>query len=100
VDEIELREKIARIDERSKSNTHRIDAAEKKLEESEKLLNTIALVAQRQSDMDGDIKEIKTEVKTLTSKAGKRWDSVVEKIIIMVVAAVVTYALTKFGLGI
>jgi len=100
VDEIELREKIARIDERSKSNTHRLDTAEKKLEESEKLLNTIALVAQRQSDMDGDIKEIKTEVKTLTSKAGKRWDSVVEKIIIMVVAAVVTYALTKFGLGI
>jgi len=100
VDEIELREKIARIDERSKSNTHRLDSAEKKLEESEKLLNTIALVAQRQSDMDGDIKEIKTEVKTLTSKAGKRWDSVVEKIIIMVVAAVVTYALTKFGLGI
>ncbi|MBE6890349.1 MAG: hypothetical protein E7485_10085 [Ruminococcaceae bacterium] len=100
MDEIELREKIARIDERSKSNTHRLDTAEKKLEESEKLLNTIALVAQRQSDMDGDIKEIKTEVKTLTSKAGKRWDSVVEKIIIMVVAAVVTYALTKFGLGI
>ena len=100
MDEIELREKIARIDERSKSNTHRLDSAEKKLEESEKLLNTIALVAQRQSDMDGDIKEIKTEVKTLTSKAGKRWDSVVEKIIIMVVAAVVTYALTKFGLGI
>ena len=100
MDEIELREKIARIDERSKSNTHRLDSAEKKLEESEKLLNTIALVAQKQSDMDGDIKEIKTEVKTLTSKAGKRWDSVVEKIIIMVVAAVVTYALTKFGLGI
>ena len=100
MDEIELREKIARIDERSKSNTHRLDSAEKKLEESEKLLNTIALVAQRQSDMDGDIKEIKTEVKTLSSKAGKRWDSVVEKIIIMVVAAVVTYALTKFGLGI
>lgn len=96
----ELRTTIARIDERSKSNTHRLDAAEKKLEENAQLLNTIALVAQKQADMDGDIKEIKSEVKTLTSKAGKRWDSVVEKIIIMVVAAIVTYALTKFGLGI
>ncbi len=100
MDETEFREKLARLEERSKSNSHRIDTAEKKLEENEKLLQTIHLISQKQVDMNDDIKEIKTEVKNITSKAGKRWEAVVEKIIIMVVAAIVTYALTKFGLGI
>lgn len=47
--------------------------------------------------MENDVKEIKSDVKSLTSKPAKRWDSLVEKIILAIVAAVVGYALSHIG---
>ena len=60
--------KLEAVDSRSRSNTHRIDALERHQAENDKMLNTIALIAQRQDTMDGDIKEIKTDVKSLAAK--------------------------------
>lgn len=57
--------KLEAVDSRSRSNTHRIDALERHQAENDKMLNTIALIAQRQDTMDVDIKEIKTDVKAL-----------------------------------
>lgn len=91
---------LAEIDARSKSNTHRIGDVERKLEDNERMLSSIAVIAKRQDDMDGDIKEIKSDVKVLASKPAKRWEAVAEKVIMMVVAAIVTYALTKFGFNV
>lgn len=91
--------RITEVDARSKSNTHRLDEVEKKQADNDKLLTSIALIAQRQDTIDNDIKEIKTDVKNLTSKSAKRWDSVVDKIILAVVAALVAYVCTRIGLG-
>ena len=48
--------------------------------------------------MESDVKEIKSDVKTLDEKPAKRWEAVVEKALLAVVAAVVAYFLGRMGL--
>ena len=95
----ELALKVQRVDDRSKSNTHRLDEVEKKLADNDEMLASIARLDQRQKDMDTDVKEIKADVKVLAGKPAKRWESVVDKAILAFVTAVVGYIVIKLGLG-
>ncbi len=95
----ELTLKVQRVDDRSKSNTHRLDEVEKKLEDNEQMLASIARLDQRQKDMDTDVKEIKADVKALAGKPAQRWESVVDKAILAAVTALVGYIVIKLGLG-
>ena len=95
----EMAVRIQQVDDRSKSNMHRLDDVEKKQEASDQVIASIARLDQRQKDMDTDVKEIKADVKLLTNKPGKRWESVVEKALLTVIAALVAYALTQIGIG-
>lgn len=47
---------------------------------------------------DEKVDEIQKDVKTLVSKPAKMWDNVVEKVVLVVVGAVIAYLLTKVGL--
>lgn len=99
MDEIEIATKLAEVEQRSKSNSHRIDKCEEQLSDNQKMLSNLTAMVQRQNAMDDDIKEIKADVKTLTAKPAKRWEGVVEKIILTVAATLVAFALAKLGLG-
>lgn len=94
----ELAIKAQATEDRSKSNTKRLEKVEEQLSDNAEMLASIARLDQRQKDMDTDIKEMKADVKTLTGKSGKRWDAIVDKALLLVVAAVVTYMLSKLGL--
>ena len=78
---------------RSKSNTHRLDDVEKRLSDNEKLTTSVALMAQKQDSMEGDIREIKTAVNTLAEKPGKRWEALTSTIIAAIAAGLVGYLL-------
>ena len=91
--------RLQQVDDRSKSNMHRLDDVEKKQEANDQVIASIARLDQRQKDMDTDVKEIKADVKSLTSKPGKRWESIVDKALLTVIAALVAYALTQIGIG-
>ncbi len=95
----ELALKVQRVDDRSKSNAHRLDDVEKKLADNDEMLASIARLDQRQKDMDADVKEIKVDVKALTGKPAKRWESIVDKALMAIVTAIVGYVLIKLGLG-
>lgn len=95
----EMAVKIQQVDDRSKSNAHRLDDVEKKLADNDQMLASIARLDQKQTDMDKDIKEIKSDVKSIAEKPGKRWDAIVDKVLLAIVAALVCYALSKLGLS-
>lgn len=97
--EQEIAVKLAEVDQRSRSNTHRLEQVEKKLEDNEQLLTNVALIAQKQNTLESDVQEIKTDVKMLTAKPGKRWESVVEKVILTIVAAGLAYLIAYLGLS-
>lgn len=53
-----------------------------------------------QKHIKQDVSEIKTDVKSLKDKPGKRWENVVEKLIWLVVGAVIALAMAQIGINI
>ena len=96
--EVKFEHRLTEVEERAKSNQHRIDELEQRADEQEKLISTVAVLASKQKTMKNDVKEIKDDVKALTSKPGKRWDSLVTQIITIIVAAIAGFILAKIGL--
>lgn len=97
--EINNEHRLTALEERAKSNSHRLDEVEKRQDDLEELTSTVKVLAIREEQVESDVKEIKSDVKTLTEKPGKRWDGLVEKIILTVAAAIVAYILGRMGIG-
>lgn len=96
--EINIEHRLTEVEERSKSNTHRLDAVEKRQNDLDKLANSVSLLAEREERVESDVKEIKCDVKTLAEKPGKRYDSLVDKVVWAVLAAVIAFFLGRIGL--
>lgn len=98
MNELEWERRLCVVEDRSKSNSHRLKTVEQKQEDMTQLVTSVAAIAQKQQDMDGDVQEIKAEVKAINQKPAKRWESVVEKAILAAVGILVTYVAIKIGL--
>ena len=92
---VELQE----VDSRSKSNVKRLDKLDARMDKVEDVTASIAILAENQKHMDADVKEIKADVKTLAEKPAKRADKVAEKVLELLIAAVVGFFLAKIGVG-
>ncbi len=97
--DLEHEKRLTDVEGRAKSNAHRIDELEKRADDTEKLVTSVAVIAEKQSTMDGDIKEMKGDVKKLVEKPGKRWDGAVDKVIYAILAGIVAFLLAKGGIG-
>lgn len=96
--DLEHERRLTEVEDRSKSNCHRLDSVEKRQADLEELVGSVKVLATKQESVEQDVKEIKSDVKNLTGKPARRWESVVEKVILTVVGAVVIFILAKFGL--
>jgi predicted nucleic acid-binding Zn-ribbon protein len=76
----------------------KVEALEGRQDNLDKLVTTVSALAVREERMEGDVKEIKADVKRLTSKSGKRWDDLVDKAIWAVAAAAIAFILARVGL--
>ena len=90
--------RLTEVEERAKSNSHRLDEVEKRQDDLDELVSTVKVLAVREENVETDVKEIKSDVKSLTNKPAQRWDNMVEKVIWAVVAAVVGFMLAQIGL--
>lgn len=95
--DLEHERRLTEIEERSKLNSSRLDIVEQKQTEITDLISSVKVLAEREQNVENDVKEIKVDVKNLTGKSGKRWDSIIDKAITMIAAAVIAYCLSKFG---
>ena len=89
--------RLTEVEARSKSNAHRLDEVEKAQKDYSELISTVKVLAIKEQNVENDVKEIKTDVKSLTNKSGKRWDGLVDKIILTVAAAIVGFILSRIG---
>lgn len=96
--DLDHEKRLTDVEARCRSNTHRIDDLEKRQDNLDELVSTVKVLAVREENVESDVKEIKSDVKELASKPAKRWDSVVDKIVMIIVAAVVGYILAHVGL--
>ena len=95
--QLNFEHRLTETEQRSKSNTHRIEEVEKRQSDLEKLTSSVAELSSNQRHMEGDVKEIKADVKSLTSKPAKRWDAIMDKIIWAILAAVIAFFLGRLG---
>lgn len=90
----EISEKLVEVDQRSKSNKYRLDKMEERQDNLEQLTNAFSVMQKEQEYIKEDVGEIKADVKILAEKPAKRWDSMMERIITIVVGAVAGYLLS------
>ena len=70
---------------------HRMDDVEKDQKALNELTASVRELAVDQGNMKEDIREIKTDVKGLTSIPGKRWNSLVDKLLAAAAGAVIAW---------
>lgn len=86
---------IAEIDQRSRSNTKRLDRLEARQNDLEMLTQAVAVVQTKQEQIETDVGEIKTDVKALREKPGRWW----EALLLSVLTAAVGYVLAVLTRG-
>lgn len=94
----EFAQRLTETEARSKSNTHRIDKMEERQTNLDKLVTSVEVLATKQENIESDVQEIKSDVKSLMAAPGKRWEAIIEKTILVVVGAVITYLLARAGI--
>lgn len=97
--DLEHEKRLTETEQRSKSNTKRLDTVEKWQADFSDLISTVKVLANREERVEKDVGEIKEAVQEIKAKPGKRWDGVVDKFIFAIVGAVVTYLLLELGIG-
>ena len=78
-------------EQRSKSNTHRIDKLEEQQRQFNDLVSSVAVLAEKQSQIGDDVNSIKRELKSLAEKPAKRWDGIVEKLVWLAISGTAGY---------
>lgn len=93
-----MEHRLTVVEDRSKSNQHRIEEIERRQDNLDDLVSTVKVLADREERVEGDVKEIKSDVKALNEKPAKKWDGLVDKIILTIAAAVIGFLLSKIGM--
>lgn len=96
--EIELRQEHQKIKDLAIRNEARIKKLEKGQEELKDLTNAVTKMVTEQEHIREDLVEMKTDVKSLKEKPAKRYDAIVEKVLMLIVGGVVGYLLLKLGM--
>ncbi len=94
---------ITEIQQRGISNTHRLDAHDKKIDEIEKtqtqilldLTGNMKLLTQQQEIANKEIAGIKQDVKELKEKPTRRYETIVTVMITALVSGLVGYIISR-----
>ncbi len=94
-----IQAKIVEIDQRSKSNTHRIDDLEEDNRALHQLATSVEVLATKQETIEANVSEIKDDVKSLKAIPGGKWEALVKTVLTALAGGLVAYALFRLGLS-
>lgn len=90
--------RLTKLESQECDLTRRIDTMEARQDNLDKLVASVAVMAEEQDHIKSDVTEIKTDVKGLKAKSGKRWDELVDKAVWAILAAIIAFFLGRIGL--
>ena len=96
--DLEHERRLTAVEDRSKSNAHRIGKLEESTEAINRLATSMEVMVVKQEEVANSVGKLDEKVTILETKPAKRWDALVDKIIWAVVAAVVGFLLARIGL--
>ena len=83
--------RLTALEERVSGGLRRIGALEQGQETLRRLATAVEVLATRQETVESDVKGIKSDVKAITGRSGRRWDSLVDKLIYAAAGAVLAW---------
>lgn len=98
MDNEEIVRRIQANKDLSERNMARIEKLEKGQEEFRDLVKAVNGMVVEQKNIRNDLTEMKDDVKQIKEKPAKRWDDAAEKVLTLVIAAVVAWMLAQIGL--
>ncbi len=93
--DMEHERRLTEVEQQTRNNCCLIVDLQNKQQSINDLVVSIKELAIREENVESTVKEIKEDVRTLTSKSGKRWDNAIEQLITIVVAALVGIIIAK-----
>ncbi len=95
--EVDHAKELQSVADRSLRNEGRIKRLEAEQEVLRTLATSVAVMAEQLKTINANVDTLSGKVGVLEAKPGKRWNSLVEKALSVVVAAVVGFILAKIG---
>lgn len=96
--DLEHERRLTEVEERAKSNSHRLDKLEESTEAINRLATSMEVMAERQEQVVETVGKLDSKVTALEEKPGQRWDSLVDKIVWAIAAALIGFVLAQLGL--
>lgn len=96
---LDMEHRMTAVEDRSKSNTIRLNRLEENTAVLNRLATAVEVMATKQDTMGESVERLETKVDTLESKPGKRWDGLVDKLILTVAAALIGFLLAQLGVA-
>ena len=96
--DLEHERRLTEVEERSKSNSHRLDKVEASTEAINRLATCMEVMAERQEQVVETVGKLDSKVTLLEEKPAKRWDSLIDKVVWAIAAALIGFVLAQVGL--
>ena len=90
--------RLTQVEQRAKSNTHRLERLEESTEAINRLATSMEVMVSKQEQVAETVEKLDSKVTALEEKPVRRVDSLVDKIIWAVCAAVLAFLLARIGL--
>ncbi len=97
-DKSEIYATLSALEQRSKSNSHRLDALERQTEAVNHLATSVAVMAEKVESTGEKVDGLCVDVQEIKQKPGKRWETIVTTVLTALISAVVGYFLARLGL--
>lgn len=92
--DLDHEKRLTAVEDRAQSNTEQLEEVKKRLDNQDELISSVAVLAKEQEHIQKDVGEIKADVKALTDKPAKRWEGLVDKILLVLAGAFVAWLAT------
>lgn len=99
VTELEQERRLTAVEDRAKSNSHRIEKLEASTAAIHRLAASMEVMAEKQDRVADTVDKLDCKVTALEGRPGRRWDGLVDKAMLTAAAALVGFVLVRLGIG-
>lgn len=96
--DLEHERRLTQVEQRCKSNTHRLEKLEESTEAINRLATSMEVMVNKQEQVAQTVEKLDSKVTALEEKPVKRVDALVDKIIWAICGGVITFILARLGL--
>lgn len=91
-------EKLEEVNQRSKSNTKRLDEHDTDIKELQNTYRTLEAMNYRMGNVEKNVQDINSKLEKVSEDKGKKWDKLIDYIFYFILASILGYIAVKLGI--